>query len=92
MDPIVSSLPEKQIISLEEKEIVQETAKDQVMEVPHIDFILWDRRLIFKDCKQMGKIQELKPLMVRSHIQALVKTSEEKTLPIYFESGGKDCI
>ena len=48
IDLITSPLPEKPIKSLDEKAIDQEVAKeDQVIDIPHIDFIFKDRQLIY---------------------------------------------
>ena len=51
---------------------MQATKEDveQVVEVPHIDFIFRDRPSFLEDCDPLVQNQELQPLMVRSHIQA----------------------
>lgn len=65
MDLIISPHPEQPIKSLEEQAIDREIAKEnQIIEVPHFDFIFGDRRLIFEDCEQMVQIQHLKHQIV----------------------------
>ena len=54
--------------------VVQETSiEEQLVEVPHIDFIFEDQRWIFKDHDLLVHMQQLKHLMVRSHIQEKCK-------------------
>ena len=51
MDLIVMPLLETQTMALKETYIVMEVVEeDQVIEVPHVDFIFGDRQLIFEDC------------------------------------------
>lgn len=69
MDLIVNPLPEKKNASLEEQATNWEIAKENpIMDVPHIDFILRDRPVIIEDYVQVTYTQNLKLLMVRSHI------------------------
>ena len=70
MDPIASPPLENQIKPSDEKTIDQEIVKeDHIIEVLHIDFVFGDQPLLLEDSKQMI-LQNLKHLMVVSHIQA----------------------
>lgn len=69
MDPIASPPLENQIKPSDEKTIDQEIAKEHhIIKVPHIDFVFGDRPLLLAGSKQMI-LQNLKHLMVGSHIQ-----------------------
>lgn len=73
MDLIVGPHPEQPIKASEEHAINRDITKDnQVIKVPHIDYIFGDQDqpLILGDCVQTITIYKLKHLVVRSHIQA----------------------
>ena len=70
MDPVASPPPKNKVKPSDGKTINQEVLNDdQIIEVPHIDFIFGDNLFILEDCVQPVKIQNLKHLMVRYHIQ-----------------------
>ena len=57
VDFIICSIPEEPIKSSKEQAIVLKVEKeDQIVEVPHIDFIFWNRLLISRDCEQIVQI------------------------------------
>eukprot|EP00268_Persea_americana_P054385 TRINITY_DN6228_c0_g1_i17.p1 TRINITY_DN6228_c0_g1~~TRINITY_DN6228_c0_g1_i17.p1 ORF type:complete len:143 (+),score=24.19 TRINITY_DN6228_c0_g1_i17:310-738(+) len=70
VDLIVMPLPENPIASSKIKSIVSVVSQeDQVIKVPHIDFIFGEPRWIFNDHDLLVQRQHLKHLIVRSHIQ-----------------------
>ena len=65
------SLIENLIASSEIKSIVTVVSQeDQVVEVPHIDFIFRDRQWKLDDCTRIWQILRLQSLMGRAHIRA----------------------
>ena len=81
MEPIVRPPHEKLIPSLEEKDIVKEVAnKDQICEVPHIDFICGDKLLILEDCDPLIQRQQLIHLTIRSQANAGFKLQKKPHL------------
>ena len=77
--PIVSPLTEQPIKPSEEHAIDQETTKeDQVIEVPHIDFIFGDSPSILEDRVQTMEIQNLMHLSVRLHSNARFRNQKKQ--------------
>lgn len=85
---IISPLPEPRSKSSEERAIDQDIA--QLIEVSHIDFALGDRPSILGECVQVVQHQQLKHLMIRSHIQAECKLQKQQHL--HFTSKWKTCL
>ena len=57
MDPIVSPFPEKRIISSRETDIAKDFLnEEQVIEVPHIDFIFGDKLSFLEDCDPLIQV------------------------------------
>ena len=70
-ESIASTLPKQPAKASEEQAIDHEVANEnQVMEVPHIDFVFGDRSLMHSDCVQPVEIQKLMHQMVRSQSKA----------------------
>ena len=68
---------ERPISSSNEKAI---TKDDQIIEVPHIDFIFRDRQLRLEDCEQMIQIKYLKHQFIRAQIQSRSKHQMKQSL------------
>ena len=69
VDLIVPPLLEKSVGSLEFKSMVPVVSQeDQVVEVPHIDFIFKDCLWNLDDCTQIWQILRLQYLMGKAHI------------------------
>ena len=67
MNVIISPILEKTIKSSYEKANGQEVAKeDQVIDIPHIDFIFGDGLSFFKDCDPLKQRKQLIHSTVRS--------------------------
>ena len=62
--------------------VVQKTSiAKQIVEFPHIDFIFGNQRWIFKDQDLLVHMQQLKHLMVWSHIRAKCNHQKKQRLP-----------
>ena len=66
-------------ISIEETGISQKV--EQLIEVPHIDFILGDKLFTIEDCDLLVQSKQLMHLMVKSHIHVEVKHQKQQYVP-----------
>lgn len=65
---IIMPHPENPTRSSGNNFINQKASKEQIIDVPHIDFIFKDRRRKLEDCTQIWEILRLKYLKGKSHI------------------------
>ena len=81
VDFIICSIPKEPIKSLKEQAIVSKVDKeDQIVEIPHIDFIFGNQPLISKYCVQLVQINDLQYVIVRSHIRVESKRQKNHHL------------
>ena len=51
-----------------------------VIEVPHIDFIFWDRLSLLEDCVQFSQVKDLNHLFIQAHTKTRSGNQETQCL------------